>query len=1136
MDLFPDWARSNYAKCATVFLGFVLLASGFAMVGQKGDVTNSLDNPVPNAASYYAIPSEDPDDGKFLGLFGINMSTISGLETIIYIGVPANQTSFEVGIFDADLSANWDYISTPGVANFSIYKDPLKNGDVSKFLDSWTSNDGINDAYINRSYLTDSDARAPSGNFFYRLEVKWESGPYIVSANLFKVRSTGQLSLAKNQEFGFVGAPQNINVDPCVGQPGNSYNGAWDFYFYVPKERTVVKFRDGDADRYQDNDDFNTPNVDPDGGGPAGPEGARNGAPEDTGPDNPYGTCAIIEPSVYYFVRDPAGNEYNNSDPSGDTEWENFVIEYNGTNADHNTTHMLPAGLWQLSIRALDAHNGDYYNTSFEIFTTTDPPLPVNPPPDVVADTTKVVQPDVTVAYPHTITNKGLADNFDLTAVSSNGWVTRIYDDLDADGQVDPGEPIISETGQMGPNQAKYIVVELDVPIGTEGKSDKMTVTASSQNEWAVQGSAIDTTIVVKNEMPVAKAGGPYSARENEPIKFNGSGSVDPEGDPLEFRWDFESDGIWDTSWSSDPTATKVWGDDYSGRATLEVRDPGGQSSTDTAYWVVYNALPSASITLPSPLDEGKADVFGIVVTDPGSDDMEIIWDWADGTADTWTIYNNGVSPDPSPSPDINPVVIHLNTTHEWGDNGDYLIALGLKDDDGGVMNYLVTIVVNNLVPVEVSFSSPSSTDEGVAINAKSTVSDPGSDVLTFKWDWGDGLTDTEVFYNDGVGPDPPKSPHGTYPFTATSVMTHIYGDDGTFSLVLTVTDDDGDSLVISTDIAVSNLPPRVTRADFPSTSDEGEEVKFSIDVTDPGSDDIILEFDWGDGTTETVVFYNDGVGPDPDPSPLGTYPFSISADVPHTYGDDGKFTVTVTVSDDDAGSVTTTRDIVVNNVNPTIDPNSVEAKAIVDLTLRVAGEKWHDVSLDIVRGGVAVQLLYIVREPGSPDEQSKTAPDVTVNLFEDIPLIVHYTPLDDPINGQLWGSTPVWVIVGFEDGSEAWLNHTFNVRHPNTWTWEIRDISSFFIGQDITFSAAASDPGSDDLTFKWDWGDGTTSTSIYYNDGVGPDPYPSPDVNPITVTDTQTHSFPLPRVYTITITVTDDDGGSDSLSFTLKL
>jgi hypothetical protein len=568
----------------------------------------------------------------------------------------------------------------------------------------------------------------------------------------------------------------------------------------------------------------------------------------------------------------------------------------------------------------------------------------------------------------------------------------------------------------------------------------------------------------------------------------------------------------------------------------LEVRDPAGEKSTDTAIWAVINAAPSANLTFPSSLDEGQSFNFNVNIYDPGSDDIKLTIIWGDGAVETSEYFNNGVGPDPFPSPDINPVVIPVTATHSWGDNGIYLIQVNIEDDDGGATNFAGSFDVKNLAPFEVNFTAPTSGGEGDSLLFEATITDPGSDDLTFDWDWGYGPTDTETFYNDGVGPDPAPSPWGTYPFTATSSQSHTYGDDGVFGVKLKVTDDDGGSLLLATTVNVFNHDPSVTSYSLPSTSDEGEVVTFKWEITDPGSDDIILDFDWGDGTTETVTFFNDGVGPDPYPSPGGVFPFQVTADVDHIYGDNGDFTVTATVSDDDGGSASFSSDISVNNVDPIIDPDSVEAKAIVDLTLRVSGEKWHDVSLEIMRSGIPTQLIHIVRMPGSPDDQSKTEPNVTVNLFEDVPLIVHYTPLDDPINGKLWGSTPVWVILVFEDGTEVWLDHTFNVRHPITWTWEIRDISAHFIGKDITFSATASDAGSDDLTFEWDWGDGTTSTSTYYNDGVGPDPFPSPDVNPITVTDIQMHAFFLPKVYNVTITVTDDDGGSTTLSFTLQL
>ena len=1105
------------------------------MVGQENVWETPVENPQP-LKTYFAIPSEDPDDGKFLGVFGAGMSTLGGLETIIYIGVPSNQTSFELGIFDAEITHMWDYDSIDrGVSNFSLFKDPLKDGDTSMLLDNWTSEDGIDDQYLNKSYSTDSAAQAPSGNYFYRLEVRWDD-PTLITANLFKVRSTGQLSLAKNQEFGFAGAPQNMTSDPYVGQPGNDYDGAWDYFFYVPTEQEKIEFRDGDADRYLDQDDWNTPNVDPDGSGPAIAEGENNGAPEDNGPGNPYGNQTIIEPSVYYYIQDPAGNVFNDTDPSGNTEWEIFSVEYNGTNGDHNTSFMLPAGLWQFCVRGLDGHNGFYFNTSFEIFTTTDPPLPVSPPPLVVYDQTETVMPGDTVEYPHRITNRGLKDNFDLTAVSSNSWTTRIYKDSNNNGKVDAGEPLIDETGELGRNQMFNIVVQLDVPMGTDGMTDTMIVTASSQNEWAVQGSATDITIVIANQGPVADAGGPYSQYENSPIVFDGSGSSDPDGDPLQYRWDFESDGTWDTAWSSSPNASKTWGDDINGIATLQISDPAGEMANDTAQWYVLNVKPSVNVTYQTSVDEGKICTFDLEVTDPGSDDIIGKVDWGDGTTDDFVVYNNGVSPDPYPSPNINPVQIKMSGNHTWGDDGVYTAKLIVKDDDGGEANLSADIDVDNLKPFKVSFSAPTSAGEGDSLTFEAVVTDPGSDDLTFEWDWDDGSTDTDVFYNDGVGPDPDPSPGGTYPFTATSTMTHVYGDDGSFNVKLLVYDDDGGSMNITTTVDVSNHAPRIVDYSLPATSDEGDKVPFKIEVEDPGSDDLILDFDWGDGTTETVTYYNDGVGPDPYPSPWGTYPFIITALVEHIYGDNGDFTVEVTISDDDGGSVTQSAKISVNNVDPTLDPNSVEARAVLDLTLRVSGEKWHDVSLEMIRAGVPVQLIYIVREPGSPDLQSKTEPNVNVNLFEGVPLTVRYTPMDDPVNGQKWGATPVWVILGFDDGTEVWLNHTFKVRHPKTWVWEIKDISNYFIGKNITFSATASDPGSDDLTFEWDWGDGTTSTSTYYNDGIGPDPYPSPDVNPMTATDVQMHAFMLPKVYTVTITVTDDDGGSGSLSFTLRL
>jgi hypothetical protein len=74
--------------------------------------------------------------------------------------------------------------------------------------------------------------------------------------------------------------------------------------------------------------------------------------------------------------------------------------------------------------------------------------------------------------------------------------------------------------------------------------------------------------------------------------------------------------------------------------------------------------------------------------------------------------------------------------------------------------------------------------------------------------------------------------------------------------------------------------------------------------VSDPGSDDLI--FNWSIGIVN--IYYNDGVGPDPFPSPWGTYPFGVSDTISHPYS--GPETITLIVTDDDGGLTTATIDL----------------------------------------------------------------------------------------------------------------------------------------------------------------------------------------------------------------------------------
>ena len=65
-------------------------------------------------------------------------------------------------------------------------------------------------------------------------------------------------------------------------------------------------------------------------------------------------------------------------------------------------------------------------------------------------------------------------------------------------------------------------------------------------------------------------------------FEFDASTTWDLEDDTFEYRWDFDGDGTWDTDWSSDPTASYQFDAAGEHNVTVEVRDPGGATSTDT--------------------------------------------------------------------------------------------------------------------------------------------------------------------------------------------------------------------------------------------------------------------------------------------------------------------------------------------------------------------------------------------------------------------------------------------------------------------------------------------------------------------------------------------------------------------------
>lgn len=362
----PRWKMTTLLPLALVLSGLTLGAQSLA-------------------AQFKCFPSCSTTDARFLVIAsGPLLVTLSDAVLDIELAVPAGTTSFQVGFFDGDSGGtHWD---TGGTIPYSytLYADPLATGSTATVVEmvpgfpSVSSLTMPNNAWIDFTVNTTTDALSPSGNYFYRLHIELLNTA-VNSFNSLKLRTTGvSMVRLEDQPFSYMAtlgsAADLLTIYPSFPSlTPTTYDGNFRFFFHVLDPGTDLAVWDGDFDHgkydgsVKDTDDPDTPNapfLPPWATGDAVSEGVATGLPTIT-TGNPADDAAPADaiflrpPSLRYDVLFPDGQTFANDNPSGNQEWERFRIStdpFDSSQMDYSTA-TIPGGTFELRANGVDLSN-----------------------------------------------------------------------------------------------------------------------------------------------------------------------------------------------------------------------------------------------------------------------------------------------------------------------------------------------------------------------------------------------------------------------------------------------------------------------------------------------------------------------------------------------------------------------------------------------------------------------------------------------------------------------------------------------------------------------------------------------------------------------------------------------------------
>ena len=647
----------------------------------------------------------------------------------------------------------------------------------------------------------------------------------------------------------------------------------------------------------------------------------------------------------------------------------------------------------------------------------------------------------------------------------------------------------------------------------------------SEHRRRAVQNFDIDPG----NGSPVSNAGGPYSTEEGLPIALSGVFSYDSESANLEFRWDFTDDQIDNFDDAQTANAAVSFPDNGTYFVRLRVTDESGKFDIDSARIQVRNVAPRVdAVATSSPVDEGELLEVQVDASDPGADQLTYQFDWdGDGVFDTEPMVDNRVQ-------------------HRYLEDGQYNAVVRVHDDDGDFVDRTFSVHVSNTPPVINQVVAPPGVAEGSTFEVRVISEDSGGDAQTYGYD----LDGDNVFELSGLGLDR---------------IELSYPDDGLYTLVVQVCDDQGACSTVETPVNVGNVRPEIQAITATSPIIEGQSSLIQVVASDVPGDELLYAFDLN----------NDG---DYDDDITG----QLQPQLTIPFADDGIYVIGVRVDDGDGGRITDVVRIEVINAPPTArveganstrqgqqetftclatDPGTDRLRYDWDLdgdglyeiargqqqvtrAFRVVGPRTLRCRVSDGDGGVTIAehaLFVSNRRPDVSVELSSPQNEGTEVVIRALGFdaggdelsylfdvnddgVVDYGPTDEAIVRHVYPDDGLYTVrIWADDGTDR-IDATALLRIVNVApTARLTIQSPVDEGQEVVLTAEVVDPGDDPVTLQWDL-DG---------DGIPDDGVTDENVNGIVE-----RRFPAldDGRFDVTIWATDDEGARSTAAQALVI